>query len=121
MKAHGLLGRLVLAVFLSCMTLIAEAQGNNRESQCCSVVTAALQAVGQIKKGRKRADVEKEFSEQGGLSGRNETIYVYKLCPLIKVRVFFSPSTDQKGSRKSRLDDMVRSVSTPYIEYPVKD
>jgi len=57
----------------------------------CALVKEALDAVNLITKGLTRKDVEKKFAQDGGLFSRSETVYVYKACPLIKVRITFSP------------------------------
>jgi len=45
----------------------ASAQQSNQSSQCCSIVSEALEAVGRIKKDMTRADVAKEFAQEGGV------------------------------------------------------
>jgi hypothetical protein len=99
----------------------ANAQQSNQSSQCCSIVSDALEAVGRIKKDMTRADVAKEFLQEGGLFSREQTVYTFKMCPYIKIRVTFSPDPNYKGFSDGSPRDVVRSVSKPFIEYGVSD
>jgi hypothetical protein len=91
------------------------------ESECCSIVQKALDAVGRIKKDTKRADIEKEFVQDGGIFSRSGTIYRYKLCPYIKVRVVFALDPAYKGFADGSPKDTANSVSKPYVEYGTSD
>lgn len=97
------------------------AQVTTNNTQCCSAVDQALESVAHIKKDATRAEVEKEFKQDGGLYSREQTIYIYKKCPAIKIRVTFSLDPEYKGFADGSPKDTVQSVSKPYLEYPVKD
>ena len=99
----------------------ARAAQSNSESQCCSMVTRALEAVNRIKKGMLRENIEKDFTQDGGIDFGSVTVYTFKLCPLIKIRVEFDQKEASAQSVNNRLKDVVRSVSKPYIEYPARD
>ena len=99
----------------------ASAQQSNQSSQCCSIVSEALEAVGRIKKDMTRADVAKEFAQEGGLFFREDTVYTFKVCPYIKIRVTFTPDPNYKGFADGSPRDVVLSVSKPFIEYGVRD
>lgn len=88
-------------------------------SQCCSIAVTALQDVAKIKPGMKRADLAAMFTRDGGLDSLTQTTYVMKICPYIKIKVSFTLSnpTGQKESPS----DVVKSVSDPYLQYPVMD
>jgi len=96
-------------------------QQANRPSSCCSVVTDALAAVGRIRSGSTRADIEREFRVQGGLFSRKDTVYVYRRCPEIKIRVTFSFNLSDGLFVTGSPKDTVVSVSEPFIGYEVKD
>jgi hypothetical protein len=68
-----------------------------------------------------RENVEKDFTQDGGLDFGSATVYTFKLCPLIKIRVEFVQKEASAQSVNNRLKDVVRSVSKPYIEYPARD
>ena len=110
---------LVISAFS--FTLPARAYQSNVESQCCSMVTQALEAANRIKKGMSRAEIEKEFNKDGGIDFGSSTIYTFKLCSLIKIRVEFVQNKDDAASANDHQKDLVQSVSKPYIEYPMRD
>lgn len=119
--------RIVSTVFVlsiiapSAPAAVARAAQSDTQSQCCSAVAKALEAVNRIKTGMLRENVEEEFTQDGGIDFGSETVYTYKKCPLIKIRVGFSPKTDGTAKSNNRLKDVVKSVSKPYIEYPSRD
>lgn len=88
-------------------------------SSCCSIVEEALRDVTKIRPGMKRADLTAMFTTEGGLDFHIQTIYVWKNCPYIKIKVSFALS-DSAGSNESPAD-VITAVSDPYIQYPVKD
>jgi len=96
------------------------AQEAGSPSDCCSVVTKAIEAAGRVKPGSTRQDIEKEFGHDGGLFTMREAAYVYKLCPYVKIRVVFALDPAGNGFEE-RPKDVVKSVSTPYLEYPHAD
>lgn len=88
-------------------------------SSCCSIVEEALKDVAKIKPGMTRAEVEVMFTHEGGPDFLIQTFYVWRRCPYIKIKVSFTLS-DPTG-RKESSSDVVKSVSTPYLQYPVTD
>ena len=114
---------LILTSILIALTATGMAQGEKPKTDhdCCSIVTSALQAVDHIKKGMSRAEVEKEFRTEGGLFTREETFYVYRKCPLIKIKVTFERDPSYKDFATGSPKDRVLSVSQPYLQYPVMD
>lgn len=89
--------------------------------ECCAIVTRALDAVDKIKKDMFRSDVEKEFTLEGGLFSRNQTFYVYRKCPFIKIKVTFELDSSFKGFVTGSPKDRVQGISKPYLEYSVTD
>lgn len=95
------------------------AERDNQNGQCCTVVEQALSELNHIKVGAKRKEIEKQFVIDGGVTFRNETTYIFKLCPLIKIKVTFSQN--EGSSTHNSSNDVIRSISKPYIEYAAKD
>jgi hypothetical protein len=91
------------------------------DRNCCAKVLQALDAVNNLKKGMTRAEVEKVFRLEGGLFSRNQSFYVYRDCPYIKVQVTFDLDPEYKDFVTGSPKDIVQSVSKPYLEYPVTD
>jgi hypothetical protein len=91
---------------------------------CCSVVQDALRVASQIKAGMTRRAVEKDFIPDGGLAFPLETTYVFKRCPLIKIRITFSPQPGKdsnEGSYSLSEEDRIASVSELFIAYQNRD
>jgi len=109
----------VITIFVVLSSFQMHAQRAPERSACCSIVEQALASVDNIKPGMTRADIEKNFVMDGGLDFGLTSIYTYKECPLIKIRVDFSTGTPGGGSDSPK--DIVKSVSKPYLEYPTKD
>lgn len=113
----------VVAVMVLALTSMpASAQNRSTSepsSKCCSVAVEALRDAARIKPGMKRADLAAMFARQEGPDFIVETVYIWKSCPYIKIRVSFTLS-DPKSQKESP-SDIVKSVSDPYIQYPVKD
>jgi hypothetical protein len=90
----------------------------------CALVKEALNDSSHIKAGMTRAEVEKSFRADGGLQffskSGSTTRYVYRKCELIKIDVKFEAAVvSQTGSWSP--NDIVVSVSKPYLEYPFSD
>lgn len=88
-------------------------------SRCCTVAAEALRDTAKIKPGMQRADLAAMFAPDGGPDFLIETVYVLRICPYIKIRVSFTLS-DPAG-RKESPSDVVKSVSDPFLQYPVTD
>lgn len=109
-------------VLIICTTLPSPnlAQQAN-DSSCCTVTAQALDAAQRIKKDMFRADVEKDFLLDGGLFSREQSVYTYRRCPFIKIRVSFTLDPSSKDFSQGSPRDVVQAVSLPYIDYPVRD
>jgi hypothetical protein len=117
-------------LFVACIAMLhgpaGYSQNGQPDGQCCSIVEQALRTIDHIKKGQTRANIEKDFMPDGGADFRTETIYVFRLCPLIKVRIKFTAiGTNVTQSAVERMKDsprdLVEEIGQPYIQYPVKD
>jgi hypothetical protein len=74
-----------------------------------------LRQVGQIRPGMKRKDLLTVFTTEGGLSTRTQRTYVYKDCPYIKVTVHFKALEGESSALDEDLDDIIESLSQPFL------
>jgi hypothetical protein len=109
------LGPLVLIIVLALQ--FGPPLARAESSDCCKLVQQALEETGRLKSGMHRKDVESKFEVDGGLSFNTETIYVYKACHYLQIKVKFSPAESQKFSP----DDTIQSVSDIFVQYEVRD
>lgn len=85
-------------------------------------VADALKRMRTVTVGMTRTDLLKAFTTEGGLSSRQQRVYVSQDCPYFKVGVQFRPvgptdmSSATEGSR-----DVIVSISKPYLEFTVMD
>ena len=77
-----------------------------------------LHSISAIRPGMARKSLSRMLIEDGGLQVRQQTRYLYKPCPYIKVEIDFAPADE--GSTFSP-DDKIISISRPYLEYPTAD
>jgi hypothetical protein len=81
----------------------------------------SLKEMESIKVGMKRADLAKVFTMEGGLSSRTHRTYFYRDCPYFKVDVRFKPVGDGSAPYRESLDDLIESISRPYIAWSTMD
>lgn len=93
------------------------AELNQQRTQWMSKV---LRQIGQIQPGMKRRDLASLFQEDGGLSFPLQQRYVYINCPLIKIEVHFKMA-DGGDKFAKNADDVIESVSLPYLQWESKD
>ncbi len=84
----------------------------------CQMVLRALTAYSQLEPGMLRAEVEKDFLMDGGISSRSEGRYVYKECIYIKLEVEYEPA-EERGVGSPR--DVVKTLSKLTIDYAASD
>jgi hypothetical protein len=120
-KRRFLCGILVISTSFGTFVPGCMPQQSSNNSQCCTVIARALESVNRITKDTTRADVEKEFEADGGIYSRDQTVYVDRQCPLIKIRVSFVLDKAYKDFVTGSPRDLVVAVSKPYLEYPAKD
>ncbi len=117
---------LVCVAVLSSWNILAQAPVTGEE---CKPIAQALEATKKLKPGMLRAELEKEFEEDGGISFfekdseasfRQKGRYVYRKCPYIKIDVelIFEGTTEAPAPSQK---DRIRSISRPYLEYPYAD
>jgi hypothetical protein len=81
-------------------------------------IAAIMRSISWIKPGMTRADVLTVFTTEGGISTISSRTYVHKLCPYIKVTVEFAVPP---AAREERAEDVIKSISRPYLAYSVMD
>jgi hypothetical protein len=120
-KKSVLLTAISLAFVISNCTIAKGQEQSVAPASCCSIVTDALRAIDQIKVGSSRADIERAFKPDGGIFTREQTVYVFRRCNTIKMKIAFSLDTNSKDFASGAPTDRATSVSKPYVEYGFTD
>ena len=84
----------------------------------CEVVDNALREHHKLKAGLKRRDVEKSF-EPASLGFRGTTTYTFRRCHTVHIQVTFSLDENVKADFSP--DDVIVSVTPPYLQEPTAD
>ncbi len=84
-------------------------------------IAKVLWQIGKIQPGMRRKDLRKVFATEGGLSNRFQRTYVHVECPYIKVDVRFKAANDQRDASKEEPEDIIESISRPYLAWSVMD
>lgn len=84
-------------------------------------IAKVLRQIGRIKPGMRRKDLLKLFTTEGGLSSRLQRRYVLIECPYIKVDVRFKPASNEHDALGENPEDVIETISRPYLEWSVMD
>jgi len=84
-------------------------------------IEKTLYQIGMLQPGMRRKDLLKMFMEEGCLSNRLQRTYVYSECRFIKVDVRFRAVNDKRNIFREDPDDVIESVSRPYLAWSVMD
>ena len=84
-------------------------------------IAKVLRQIGKIKPGMRRKDLLKVFTTEGGISARTQRTYVHTECPYIKVNVRFRVVSNESLDLNEDPDDIIESVSQPYLAWGVID
>ena len=84
-------------------------------------ISKVLRQIGKINPGMRRKDLLKVFTTEGGLSTRTQRTYVYVECPYIKVNVRFKALNSESPELYEDPDDIIESISQPYLAWSVMD
>ena len=84
-------------------------------------IAKVLRRIGKIKPGMRRKDLLTEFTTEGGLSNRFQRTYVDVECYYIKVNVRFKPINGDHNVMEENPDDIIESISQPYLAGGVFD
>ena len=95
------------------------AQKSDPEVRPCKLVEEALEESRQLKPGMTRRQVEKDFEMDGGLQFPSSGTYTYQRCNYIKLDIEFKHI--EKSEALLSPDDIITSISQPYIAYPRRD
>ncbi|MCA1617993.1 MAG: hypothetical protein LC795_01475 [Acidobacteria bacterium] len=121
---------LVLTACLTVLALTATAlsvQGTRKTEDHTEWVEKILREMEQIKAGSTRAEFNKVFLREGGLSTGLQGTFAHRECPYVKVTVRFSavgrPARDADGrvTLEESDADVVAEISRPYLDWAVVD
>jgi hypothetical protein len=84
-------------------------------------IAKVLGQIGKIKPGMRRKDLLTGFTTEGGISTRTQRTYVHTECPYIKVNVRFKALSGENPDLDEDPDDIIESVSQPYLAWSVMD
>ena len=84
-------------------------------------ISKVLRQINKIQPGMTRKDLFNVFRAEGGFSNRLHRTYVYAQCPYIKVDVNFRAANDEGDVTKNDPQDVIVSVSLPYLGWSVTD
>jgi hypothetical protein len=84
-------------------------------------IAKVLRQITKIEPGMKRQDLLKVFTTEGGLSTRVQRTYVYSECPYIKVNVRFKAANHEGNAVEEQPDDIIESISQPYLAWSTMD
>jgi len=122
-KVTSMIAVLLMALLLPVLILPA----TQKPAGHAEWIASSLKEIQKIKVGMTRGELLKVFTTEGGLStGLNRT-YVYGDCAYIKVDVEFEPvgrpasDTDGRVTLVEANEDVIKSISKPYLEWMVVD
>jgi hypothetical protein len=84
-------------------------------------IAKLLRQIGKIEPGMRRKALLDIFTTEGGISTRFERTYVSVECPFIKVDVKFKAGNDRSDALKEEPDDIIESMSKPYLAWGTMD
>jgi hypothetical protein len=84
-------------------------------------IAKVLRQISKIKPGMRRKDLLSVFTTEGGLSTRLQRTYVHVECPYIKVNVRFTAVNNERNTLQEDPDDLIESISQPYLNWGVSD
>ena len=84
-------------------------------------ISKTLRQIQKVQPGMRRKDLLKIFTTEGGLSNRLQRTYLYFECPYIKVDVHFKPANDTGNIVKEDPEDVIESISCPYLQWSIMD
>jgi len=80
-----------------------------------------LRQIGTIEPGMRRSDLLRVFKTDVGLSNPTQRMYVYIECSYIRVSVRFKAATTESPGLGENSDDIIESISQPYLGWSVMD
>ena len=113
-----------ICVLLLCCVLVLPLMASDDRcttQQLSQWVESSLSQIEKLQVGMTRADVERLFVSDGGISTRYRQTYVFRECPHIKIDVEFSPTEAEGGALPVRPTDRITVISKPYLAPPTTD
>jgi hypothetical protein len=80
-----------------------------------------LRQIDEIEPGMQRKALGNLLTTEGGISNRFQRTYVYVECPYIKVNIKFKAANDANDALKEDPDDIIESVSQPFLQWSTTD
>lgn len=96
-------------------------EGSDYAQERTKWIAKVLRQIQKIQPGMTRQDLLKVFTTEGGLSNRFQRTYVYSGCSFIKVNVRFKATKDEANALIEDSDDVIESISQPYLAWGVTD
>jgi len=84
-------------------------------------IDKTMRQIATIHPGMKRSELAALFRPDGGLSTQTEERYLFKECQVIKIDVHFKPAKSEGEWKFEDPDDVIESISKPYLQYPIYD
>jgi hypothetical protein len=109
---------LVACVVTTFLTICGPTVGECQDDPASAVLVSILHDIAALHPGDSEASLEKMFRPDGGLAAVEERGYVSRRCPYVKVWIKFERPSSSGNSPESLI---IRSLSRPYVEYPVND
>jgi hypothetical protein len=106
----------VLAAIVLCPISFSRADAGSS----CRPIVEALEAVQRVNTGMTRADLEKDFQLDGGISFPTQATYTYRKCRYVKIDVEFQRSKEATGVEEAP-KDVITKISKAYLDYPRTD
>jgi hypothetical protein len=91
------------------------------EAQRTLWIAKLMRSIATIRPGLKRRDLDALLTTEGGISTRLQKTYVSRECPYIKVDIQFNAGAGTAQSGEESSDDIIESVSKPYLAWSVSD
>ena len=96
-------------------------EGPAYASQRTAWIAKVLRRLDGIQPGMSRKDLDRLLTTEGGLSTLFQRTYVLIECPSIKVDIRFRAATGTTDSLGESPEDVIESVSKPYLQLPIAD
>jgi hypothetical protein len=84
-------------------------------------IAKVMRRIAKVQPGMTRSEILKYFTIEGGISNRAQRSYVYIDCPYIKVNVRFKPVGDAVDAFGESPDDIIETISQPYLNWSIAD
>ena len=101
------------------MSLSGNCQTSQANSAGAALISHALDDIGGVRVGMTRGDLEKRFKITHPGAFRNQAVYAYKRCNMIKVRATFSADPNQDASSLST--DKITTMSHLFLSRDPND